>query len=188
MSQVQTFPFSNLVDPILLQSSRLISSDIPSHISSDSSLPRTKVKTYDGDLYQLIQTQQPNQYYGPEFVIDLPITSSVNNFSDPLTLSVEVKGNPISSFLYQWYKNGSPLVDYITPDGIRTITNTPSGSILHISHVNFLDDHAIYSVRVYNPYNDPTGIGDYAETSTFIDISENLYHPSILFVSVGAIQ
>jgi hypothetical protein len=187
MPQVQTFPFSNLINPPEVRISSL-SNDSPSHTSKDSSSPRPNVKTYYGDLYQSIQTQQPNQYYGPEFVIDLPITSSVNNFSDPLTLSVEVKGNPISSFLYKWYKNGSPLDDYITPDGIRTITNTPSGSILHISHVNFLDDHAIYSLRAYNPYNDPTGTGDYAETSTFIDIFENLYHPSILFVSVGAIQ
>lgn len=188
MSQVQTFPFSNLINPLEIRSSRLSSPDSPSNTSDDSSSPRPNVKTYYGSLYQEIQTQQPNQYYGPEFVIALPITSSVNNFSDPLTLSVEVKGNPISSFLYKWYKNGSQLDDYITPDGIRTITNTPSGSILYISHVNYFDDHAIYSVRAYNPYNDPTGIGDYAETSTFIDVSENLYHPSILFVSVGAIQ
>lgn len=184
MAQVQTFPFSNLITPPDGRVSRLSVVDSPSNTSVDSSLPQPKVKTYYGSLYQEVQSWQPDQYYGPEFVNTLSVTSSVNLFGDPLTLSVEVRGNPISSFSYTWYKNGSPLIT----DAVRTVTNTPSGSILSISGITYLDDHSIYSLRVYNPYNDPIGINNYAETSTFINVVEDLYHPTILFISVGAIQ
>jgi hypothetical protein len=184
MAQVQTFPFSNLVNPVDNRPSRLVAVSGPSNISSESAIPEIKTKTYNGQLYQeSIQTPR-NPYYGPDLVIGLETTSSVNAVGDPLTLTVVVAGNPLNEFTYQWYRNNVVF----NGNSTRTISQSPSGSTLQFSDVDETDEHCTYALRITNPYNDPPGTGAYLEVSTFVDVIPTIYHPSVLFTVVGAIQ
>ncbi len=189
MAQVQTFPFSKLVDPVDLRSSRIIASEVTSNISSASTVPETraKTKTFNGNLYQEVQTSIKNQYYGPDIIVDLPVTSSIAQFgsSYPYELNVEVSGYPTNEFIYQWYRNGSEF----SGDSNRTISTNASGSVLTIASASLFDNDDLYKLRITNPYNDPVGSGNYIEsTTTRIYTSAAMYHAQVLFTVVGAIE
>jgi hypothetical protein len=71
----------------------------------------------------------------------------------------------------------------------RTIANNPTGSILTINSVSSSESGTTYTLRVSSPYNDPSpATGSYAETTTYVYVDENLFHPDVLFTVVGAIQ
>lgn len=187
MAQVQTFPFSNLVNPVDNRASRLTTSGEPSNISDDSSTPETRAKTkiFNGQLYQETLLTSPNQYYGPIIVVGLPTTSSVASYGQQLDLDVLVRGYPINEFTFQWYQNGTAF----NGSAGYVITNNPSGSVLTISSVQASDDDDTYTLRISSPYNDPSADPtNYVETSTHVYIDQNLYHPDVLFTVVGAIQ
>jgi hypothetical protein len=187
MAQIQTFPFSKLIDPVDLKSSRVTASEVPSNISSASTVPetRSKTRTFNGSLYQDVQTSPKNTYYGPDIVLDLPVTSSIALLGQPCELNVEVSGYPTESFIYQWYRNGSTF----NGDSNRTISTNASGSLLTIVSASLFDNNDLYKLRITNPYNDPVGTGDYIEsTTTRIYTNVELYHPQVLFTLVGAIE
>jgi hypothetical protein len=189
MALIQTFPFSKLIDPVDLKSSRIIASEVTSNISSASTLPETraKTKTFNGQLYQEAQTSTKNQYYGPDIIVDLPVTSSIAEFGseNPYELNVEVSGYPTNEFTYQWYRNGSEF----NGDSNRTISTNASGSVLTIVSASLYDNNDLYKLRITNPYNDPVGSGNYVEsTTTRIYTNDDLYHADVLFTIVGAIE
>lgn len=187
MSQVQTFPFSNLVSPIDYKPSRLTSTGTPSNISGTSSIPETnaKTKTYNGTLYQESLETPKNPYYGPVILNGLPITSSAAILGQRVDLDVLVGGYPVNEFTFTWYRNGSVF----TGDDYRSINNNPSGSVLTINAISASESGDTYSLRIRSPYNDPTPEpGEYVETNTYIYFDSNLYHPDVLFTVVGAIQ
>ena len=187
MAQIQTFPFSNLVSPIDNRASRLTTSGELSNISDSSSIPdeRAKTKVFNGQLYQESLLTPNNPYFGPNIFIGLPVTSSVAIIGNTLNLDVHVYGYPLDEFTYTWYRNGSVF----TGDVYRTIANNPTGSILTINSVSSSESGTTYTLRVSSPYNDPSpATGSYAETTTYVYVDENLYHPDVLFTVVGAIQ
>jgi len=187
MAQIQTFPFSKLIDPVDLKSSLVTASEVPSNISSASTVPetRSKTKTFNGSLYQDVQTSPKNVYYGPDIVLDLPVTSAIALLGADRELHVQVSGYPSNEFVYQWYRNGSTF----NGDANRTISTNTSGSVLTIVSSSLFDNNDLYKLRITNPYNDPVGSGNYIEsTTTRIYTNVALYHPQVLFTLVGAIE
>lgn len=187
MSQVQTFPFSNLVSPVDYKPTRLKSTGTSSNISGTSSIPETNAKTkvFNGALYQETLETPKNPYFGPNILVGLPITSSAAILGQRVDLDVLISGYPINEFTFTWYRNGSVF----TGDSYRSISNNPSGSVLTINAISSSDSGDTYTLRISNPYNDPTPeVGSYVETSTYVYFNSNLYHPDVLFTVVGAIQ
>ena len=187
MAQIQTFPFSKLVDPVDLKASRTTAPETISNISGASTLPeaQSKTKTFNGSLYREVQTTPLNPYYGPNIVVNLPVTSAIALLGLPYELNVEVTGNPTSEFIYQWYRND---VEF-NGDENRTISTNPSGSVLTLVSASLFDSDDTYRLRITNPYNDPDGAGNYIEsTTTRIYTNVELYHPYVLFTVVGAIE
>lgn len=187
MAQVQTFPFSNLVNPVASPAARITAGSEATNISETSAVPETRARTkiFNGALYQEALLTPKNVYFGPDILTGLPITSSVAIVGNRLDLDVLVGGYPLNEFTYTWYRNGSVF----TGDVYRTITNSLTGSVLTIAHVSSSESGDTYTLRVSSPYNDPSpGAESYAETTTYVYVNTNLYHPNVLFTVVGAIQ